>query len=186
MHLHREQLLAISQNIYAHKLFVANVQHQRYQEYLDKALRERIKSNSEFFSGQLSDGSRIGPDGFQRSRSIGGSDFGGDGESVEMRRIADTELAFGKDNQKETKMKKKRTKKVLEEAKPEPAIKIMLEVPEAARSKSVQARPTKRLSYNKTGCDREDGFSEAKALLRVRPQLISRQVVSGKLLNEAN
>ena len=54
-----------------------------------------------------------------------------------MRRIADTELAFGKDNQKETKMKKKRTKKVLEEAKPEPAIKIMLEVPEAARSKSV-------------------------------------------------
>ena len=48
MHLHREQLLGISQNIYAHKLFVANVQHQKYQEYLDKALRERIKSNSEF------------------------------------------------------------------------------------------------------------------------------------------
>lgn len=30
MHLHRDQLLGISQNIYAHKLFVANVQHQKY------------------------------------------------------------------------------------------------------------------------------------------------------------
>ena len=69
MHLHRQQLLGISQNIYAHKLFVANVQHQRYQEYLDKALRERIKSNSEFFSGQHSDSKSVN-DGYGNSRSL--------------------------------------------------------------------------------------------------------------------
>ena len=47
VHLHREELLAISRNIYTHKLFVTSVQYVKYQEYVENALRERIKSNSE-------------------------------------------------------------------------------------------------------------------------------------------
>jgi len=83
MHLHRDQLLGISQNIYAHKLFVANIQHQRYQEYLDRALRERIKSNSEFFSGQLSDSGNNNRDGFNKNKSVDGADE----DETEFRRL---------------------------------------------------------------------------------------------------
>ena len=179
MHLHREQLLGISQNIYAHKLFVANVQHQRYQEYLDKALRERIKSNSEFHSGAQSDRSLMGPDGFKHSRSIGGSDYGGDGDSVELKRMADEDGLVTKD--KEQKLKRKRNKKEAE-----PAIKIVLEVPVFTRAQSVMPRPSKRLSYNKTGCGQDESCSEAKALQRVRPSLLTHEVKPKEPSNEGS
>lgn len=54
VHLHREELLAISRNIYTHKLFVTSVQYVKYQEYVENALRERIKSNSEVNANDLS------------------------------------------------------------------------------------------------------------------------------------
>lgn len=33
----------------------------------------------------------MGPDGFKQSRSITGSDYGGDGDSVELKRVPDTD-----------------------------------------------------------------------------------------------
>ena len=37
-------------------------------------------------------------------------------------------------------------------------------------------RPSKRLSYNKTGCGQDESCSEAKALRRVRPSLLTHEV----------
>ena len=35
----------------------------------------------------------MGPDGFKYTHSIGGSDFGGDGDSVELKRVTEGEEA---------------------------------------------------------------------------------------------
>lgn len=41
----------------------------------------------------------MGPDGFKHSRSIGGSDYGGDGDSVELKRMADEDGLVTKDKE---------------------------------------------------------------------------------------
>ena len=64
---------------------------------MDRALRERIKSNSEFFSGQLSsdNGGRLtGPDGFNSSRSRPGSQLGSDVDEVEFTRMGPDNTSF--------------------------------------------------------------------------------------------
>ena len=53
----RDQLLGICRNIYGCKLFVTSVQYVKYQEFVEKALRERAVSN-QFNSSE----DRSGPD----------------------------------------------------------------------------------------------------------------------------
>lgn len=55
---HRDQLLGISRNIYTHKLFVTSVQYVKYQEFVERALRERIASNQ--FNSSEQHGSYVG------------------------------------------------------------------------------------------------------------------------------
>ena len=161
MHLHRDQLLGISQNIYAHKLFVANIQHQRYQEYLDRALRERIKSNSEFFSGQLNDSVSNNQDGFNKTKYYDGADE----DEPEFRRLSSSANISLDDLKKAKKRVKQRSEIAIEDV--DALLWQKLEpLEEKKRSHSKFLTQTKKLSFDYKHVT--ETRSEERALLNSR------------------